>query len=370
MSTVSARPPRLLEHAELVLDLRAAGDEHERPLDLAEQAAEMLELVQQQQARVGGQQVRDGLGRGVRAVGRAEGVVHVEVAACGELAREALVVLRLARVEARVLEHVDPLVRAGARAAAPRPAPSRTSRGPPPSSAGRGASRRGPRPRRCSSRSSSVGSEARMRVSSATAAVLERHVQIGADQDGLARDVGVADRARHAHRSSLRLDGGRQRLADLLDEVDEAAAVAPLVVVPGEDLDERARSPSSGRCRRSTSTASGRCRSRRSARRCTGGCPRGRRCRPSPRKSSLTSSALGSAPICDDEVDDRAGRDRRAHRHAVDLPLQLGEHDSDRAGGAGRGRDQVDRRRTRAAEVLVRQVEQSAGRSCTRGSSS
>ena len=34
------RPGRqVLEHAELVLDLRAAGDEHERPLDLAEQFA-------------------------------------------------------------------------------------------------------------------------------------------------------------------------------------------------------------------------------------------------------------------------------------------------------------------------------------------
>ncbi len=44
-------------------------------------------------------------------MGRAEGVVHVEVAAVGELAREALVVRRLAGVEARVLEHVDALVR-------------------------------------------------------------------------------------------------------------------------------------------------------------------------------------------------------------------------------------------------------------------
>ena len=59
----------------------------------------------------------------------------------------------------------------------------------------------------------------------------------------------------------------------------------------------------------------------------------------------------------DDEVDDRARRDRRAHRHAVDLSLQLGEHDADRAGGAGRGRDEVDRGRAGAAEVLVREVE-------------
>jgi hypothetical protein len=47
----------------------------------------------------------------MRAMHRAERVVDIEVAAVGELAREALVVRRLARVEARVLEHVDALVR-------------------------------------------------------------------------------------------------------------------------------------------------------------------------------------------------------------------------------------------------------------------
>ena len=43
-------------------------------------------------------------------MGRAEGVVHVEVAPLGELAREPGVVLRLARVEARVLEDAEPVV--------------------------------------------------------------------------------------------------------------------------------------------------------------------------------------------------------------------------------------------------------------------
>ena len=42
----------VLEHRDLVLDLRAAGDDHERPLDLAEEAAEMLELGEQEQAGV------------------------------------------------------------------------------------------------------------------------------------------------------------------------------------------------------------------------------------------------------------------------------------------------------------------------------
>jgi hypothetical protein len=41
----------------------------------------------------------------------AERVVHVQITAVGELAGELRVVLRLARIKARVLEHVDPLVR-------------------------------------------------------------------------------------------------------------------------------------------------------------------------------------------------------------------------------------------------------------------
>src|SRR5207244_11707979 len=36
------------EYAELVLDLRAAGDEHERPFDLAEELSQFLELAPQQ----------------------------------------------------------------------------------------------------------------------------------------------------------------------------------------------------------------------------------------------------------------------------------------------------------------------------------
>ena len=55
-STSSARAAEVLQHAELVLDLGAAGDEDERPLDVAEQPAEVLELGQQEQPGVGGQE--------------------------------------------------------------------------------------------------------------------------------------------------------------------------------------------------------------------------------------------------------------------------------------------------------------------------
>ena len=99
------------QHAELVLDLRAARDQHERPLDLAEQPAEHLQLLLEQEPGVRREQVGDADGRRVRAVRRAERVVDVEVAAVGELAREPGSFARLARVEARVLEHLDALVR-------------------------------------------------------------------------------------------------------------------------------------------------------------------------------------------------------------------------------------------------------------------
>ena len=75
------------------------------------------------------------------------------------------------------------------------------------------------------------------------------------------------------------------------------------------------------------------------------------------RKSSLTASTLVSRRDLHDEVDDRAGRNRCPHRHPVDLALELRNDDADRARRAGRRRDQVDRSRTGAPQVLVRQVE-------------
>src|SRR5216683_2806918 len=71
----------------------------------------MLELREEQEPCIGGKQVRDSLGRRMRAMRRAERIVHVEIAALRELLRERRVVLRLARVEARILEHLQPLVR-------------------------------------------------------------------------------------------------------------------------------------------------------------------------------------------------------------------------------------------------------------------
>ena len=48
-----------LEDADLVLHLRAAGDEHERSLHVAEQPAEVAQLVEEQEPGVRGQQLGD-----------------------------------------------------------------------------------------------------------------------------------------------------------------------------------------------------------------------------------------------------------------------------------------------------------------------
>ena len=67
-----------------------------------------------------------------------------------------------------------------------------------------------------------------MRVSSATS-VLERHVQVGADEDALAADIGS-----RTERGSLIRAASRS-----LRQIDQPRRVAPLVVVPAEDLHRR-----------------------------------------------------------------------------------------------------------------------------------
>ena len=98
------------QDAELVLDLRPAGDEDERPLDVAEEPAELLQLALEEQARVGGKQLGDADGGRMRPVRGAERVVDEEVEVVRELACELWVVRRLAGVEAGVLQDADPLV--------------------------------------------------------------------------------------------------------------------------------------------------------------------------------------------------------------------------------------------------------------------
>ena len=98
---------QVLEHLDLVADLGAADDRRERVLRVLEQLAEVGELLLHEQAGVGGAELRDPDGAGVRPVGGAEGVVHVDVAVRREGLGEGRVVRLLLHVEAEVLEQQD-----------------------------------------------------------------------------------------------------------------------------------------------------------------------------------------------------------------------------------------------------------------------
>ena len=96
-----------LDHADLVLDLRAADDRDERLSGALEDARQRPHLAFEQAARRARQQVRDALGARVRAMGGAEGIVDVGLRQLREGARELGVVALLAGLEAHVLEQQD-----------------------------------------------------------------------------------------------------------------------------------------------------------------------------------------------------------------------------------------------------------------------
>ena len=102
----------VLDHADLVGDLRAAEYGDEGPGGIREHLVEGLDLFLKQEARDGRLEVFcHALRRGVRAVRRTECVVHVEVAERRELLGEGGVVLLLLLVEARVLQEKHVAVR-------------------------------------------------------------------------------------------------------------------------------------------------------------------------------------------------------------------------------------------------------------------
>ena len=76
------------------------------------------------------------------------------------------------------------------------------------------------------------------------------------------------------------------------------------------------------------------------------------------RNAALTSSADVFLLELRDQVDHRHVRRRHAHGDAVELALQLRQHLAHGRGRAGGGRDHRQSGRARAAQVLVRQVEQ------------
>src|ERR1019366_919136 len=93
-----------VDHGDLVRDLRSADDRHQRPGRIFEDLCERAHLTFEQPPGGAREQMRDALGARVRAMGRPEGVVDVEVAERGQGTRELGIVARLTGVEADVLE--------------------------------------------------------------------------------------------------------------------------------------------------------------------------------------------------------------------------------------------------------------------------
>ena len=184
------------QHAELVVDLRPARDEHEGALDVAEEPTEHLQLLLEQKPCVCREQMRYPLRGRVRSVRRAERVVHEQVPPLGEATRSLRVVLRLARIEARVLEHLEAVVRQELvearrhgrdrerRIGALRPAEVRAD--------GDVLRTAVEQVAECRQR------RANPRVV-CDLPVLEGNVQVRPHEDALAADVGVTDRARPVH---------------------------------------------------------------------------------------------------------------------------------------------------------------------------
>ena len=175
-------------------------------------------------------------------------------------------------------------------------------------------------------------------------AVLEGDVEVGSDENALARDVRSTDGARRV------LHGAAS------DQVDEAAAVAPLVVVPAEHFDGAPLH------HRELAVEDAGVRVAVDVRRDDGIL---RVVQEVLERAAVRGGAEGVVDLVDvclaaerdHEVRERARRYGRTYGDAVHLALQVGEDEPDRLRGAGRCRDQVDRGRTRPAEVLVGEVE-------------
>src|SRR5271165_1869069 len=165
-----------------------------------------------------------------------------------------------------------------------------------------------------------------------------------------------AVRSASPHRPPVRACPGPAPSQNPLRQIHQAVGVAPLVVVPRDDLEHRA--VQHGRQLRVDDRREGRCDDvarddrvlgvlhERRERTAAGG----RLERP----VYLLDASLALA--LDSEIDDRPRGDGSAHREAVQLALQRRDHETDRLRSSRRGRDQVDRRGARAAQVFVGEV--------------
>ncbi len=177
-------------------------------------------------------------------------------------------------------------------------------------------------------------------------AAVERRVEVGAHEDTPPGEIQLRDR-------QLRQDV--KRLGDKPDQIAHPRRIAPLVVVPGEHLDEvaldqrRRRQIDDGRVRVAVEIGGHQLLVRRvedpaelSGRRLAERVVHGR--------------DGGGLLQLGDEIDDRDVDGRHADRDAVELALELGQDETDGRRRAGRRRDHAHRGGARAAEVLVRKV--------------
>ena len=108
MSSASTFVEQVVDDLDLVRDLRAADDRDKRADGMLHRVAEILQLLLHEEAgRAFADGADDAVHRRVRAVGRPERVVDVEVGQLGQLPRKHRVVLLLRGVEAQVLEQHD-----------------------------------------------------------------------------------------------------------------------------------------------------------------------------------------------------------------------------------------------------------------------
>ena len=194
-----------------------------------------------------------------------------------------------------------------------------------------------------------------MRVSSATAPFVERHVEVDPHQHPLAVEVVQVRSVSHS---------------SFCDEVDDAVRVAPLVVVPGDDLDHR---PVHHRGQLGVDDRGGRVPDDvRGDDRVLGVLEDALAAGPS---AAAFSAALISSMVVSRSASTvrsttlPVGTGARTAK-PLSLPLSSGITSADRLGGPGGGRDQVDGRGARAAQVACAACPAGAGRPCRRGSSS
>ena len=99
----------VVQEAELAGDLGPSGNEHERPVRVAQGLAQVAPFILDQEARGGSADVLNHSGdRGVRAVDHPEGVVDEDIRQAGQLPAEFRIVVRFPGMKSQVLQKENP----------------------------------------------------------------------------------------------------------------------------------------------------------------------------------------------------------------------------------------------------------------------